>query len=139
MTEYLHENPNIKAKTLFATHYHELNALTDLYSRIKNFRVEVREYNDKVIFLRENHWRTADHSYGIQVAQMAGLPESVTMKRARKSWEILKTKEYRQKNKDNFQISMFESAVTEIQDESLRKILGEVDLNNTTAWCNEHS
>lgn len=131
MTEYLHENPNIKAKTLFATHYHELNALADLYSRIKNFRVEVREYNDKVIFLRKITEGTADHSYGIQVAQMAGLPESVT-KRAKEILRNLEDKEYRQKNKDNFQISMFESAVTEIQDESLRKILGEVDLNNTT-------
>ena len=87
MTEYLHENPNIRAKTLFATHYHELNALADMYDRIKNYRVEVREYKDKVIFLRKINEGTADHSYGIQVAQMAGLPESVT-ERAK---EILKT------------------------------------------------
>lgn len=78
MTEYLHENPNIRAKTLFATHYHELNALANLYPRIKNYRVEVREYGDKVIFLRKINEGTADHSYGIQVAQMAGLPDAVT-------------------------------------------------------------
>ncbi|MFC2093607.1 DNA mismatch repair protein MutS, partial [Bacteroidota bacterium] len=86
VTEYIHENPNIRAKTLFATHYHELNALADMYSRIKNYRVEVREYNDKVIFLRNITEGTADHSYGIQVAQMAGLPDSVT----NRAKEILK-------------------------------------------------
>lgn len=131
MTEYLHENPNIRAKTLFATHYHELNALADLYDRIKNFRVEVREYNDKVIFLRKIAEGTADHSYGIQVAQMAGLPESVT-NRAKEILRSLEDKEYRRKNKDEFQISMFESAVTEFRDEALRKMLDEVDINNIT-------
>ncbi len=131
MTEYLHENPNIRAKTLFATHYHELNALADLYDRIKNFRVEVREFNDKVIFLRKIAEGTADHSYGIQVAQMAGLPESVT-KRAKEILRSLEDKEYRRKNKDEIQISMFESAVTEFRDEALRKMLDEVDINNIT-------
>ena len=131
MTEYLHENPNIRAKTLFATHYHELNALADLYDRIKNFRVEVREFNDKVIFLRKIAEGTADHSYGIQVAQMAGLPESVTI-RAKEILRSLEDKEYRRKNKDEFQISMFESAVTEFRDEALRKMLDEVDINNIT-------
>ncbi|MBK8551710.1 MAG: DNA mismatch repair protein MutS [Ignavibacteria bacterium] len=131
MTEYLHENPNVRAKTLFATHYHELNALADLYIRIKNFRVEVREYNDKVIFLRRITEGTADHSYGIQVAQMAGLPESVT-NRAKEILRSLEDKEYKRKNKDEFQISMFESAVTEFRDEALRKMLDEVDINNIT-------
>jgi len=131
MTEYLHENPNVRAKTLFATHYHELNALADLYPRIKNYRVEVREYNDKVIFLRRITEGTADHSYGIQVAQMAGLPESVTI-RAKEILCSLEDKEYKRKHKDEFQISMFETAVTEFKDEALRKLLGEVDINNIT-------
>ena len=131
MTEYLHENPNVRAKTLFATHYHELNALADLYKRIKNFRVEVREFNDKVIFLRKITEGTADHSYGIQVAQMAGLPVSVT-NRAKEILRSLEDKEYKRKNKDDFQISMFESAVTEFRDEALRKMLEEVDINNIT-------
>ncbi len=131
MTEYLHENPNVKAKTLFATHYHELNALADLYKRIKNFRVEVREFNDKVIFLRKITEGTADHSYGIQVAQMAGLPVSVT-NRAKEILRSLEDKEYKRKNKDDFQISMFESAVTEFRDEALRKLIDEVDINNIT-------
>lgn len=131
MTEYLHENPNVKAKTLFATHYHELNALADLYRRIKNFRVEVREFNDKVIFLRKITEGTADHSYGIQVAQMAGLPVSVT-DRAKEILRSLEDKEYKRKNKDDFQISMFESAVTEFRDEALRRLLEDVDINNIT-------
>lgn len=131
MTEYLHENPNVRAKTLFATHYHELNALADLYKRIKNFRVEVREFNDKVIFLRKITEGTADHSYGIQVAQMAGLPVSVT-NRAKEILRSLEDKEYKRKNKDDFQISMFESAVTEFRDEALRKMIDEVDINNIT-------
>jgi DNA mismatch repair protein MutS len=72
MTEYIHET--IGARTLFATHYHELNALADRFERIRNYKVEVREHDDQVIFLRKVNPGTADHSYGIQVAQMAGLP-----------------------------------------------------------------
>lgn len=127
MTEYLHENPNIRAKTLFATHYHELNSLADKYDRIKNFRVEVREYNDKVIFLRKITEGTADHSYGIQVAQMAGLPDSVTQ-RAKEILHAFEDKEYRKKKSNEFQISLFEIN----EDEKLRKILNEIDLNKIT-------
>jgi DNA mismatch repair protein MutS len=76
MTEYLHEK--IGARTLFATHYHELNALAERFPRIHNYKVEVREHDDQVIFLRKVAPGTADHSYGIQVAQMAGLPDVVT-------------------------------------------------------------
>jgi DNA mismatch repair protein MutS len=76
LTEYLHGR--IGAKTLFATHYHELNELADIFPRIKNYKVDVREYGDKVIFLHKVVPGFADHSYGIQVAQMAGLPEEVT-------------------------------------------------------------
>jgi len=81
LTEYLHER--VGARTLFATHYHELNELADLFPRIKNYKVEVREYGDKVVFLHKVTPGFADHSYGIQVAQMAGLPEEVT-ERAKK-------------------------------------------------------
>ena len=76
LTEYLHER--LGARTLFATHYHELNELSDLYPRIKNYKVDVREYGDKVVFLHKVTPGFADHAYGIQVAQMAGLPEEVT-------------------------------------------------------------
>jgi DNA mismatch repair protein MutS len=76
LTEYLHER--IGARTLFATHYHELNELAGQLPRIKNYKVDVREYGDKVIFLHTVTPGTADHSYGIQVAMMAGLPEELT-------------------------------------------------------------
>lgn len=127
ITEYLHENPNLRAKTLFATHYHELNSLAEMYDRIKNYRVEVREYNDKVIFLRKITEGTADHSYGIQVAQMAGLPDSVTA-RAKEILHTFEKKESARKKSNDFQISLFE--ITE--DDRLKKILEKVDLNNIT-------
>jgi len=124
ITEYLHENPNIRAKTLFATHYHELNSLAENYDRIKNYRVEVREYGDKVIFLRKITEGTADHSYGIQVAQMAGLPESVT-KRAKEILKSFEDKKYRKTHKDDIQISLFE--VT--KDTVLKNKLKDIDIN----------
>jgi DNA mismatch repair protein MutS len=131
MTEYFHENPNVRAKTLFATHYHELNSLADTYKRIKNYRVEVKEYNDKVIFLRKITEGTADHSYGIQVAQMAGLPDSITT-RAKEILKILEDKNYRRKHKDDLQISLFEiDNRTEIENEALT-ILEETDINTLT-------
>lgn len=129
MTEYLHENQNVTAKTLFATHYHELNALADIYDRIKNYRIEVREINDKVIFLRKINPGTADHSYGIQVAQMAGLPKSVT-DRAKEILRTLEDKEYRRQHKDDLQISLFE--VEKELEPEIEKLLKEVDLNNIT-------
>lgn len=127
ITEYLHENPGMRAKTLFATHYHELNALATLYDRIKNYRVEVREYGDKVIFLRTITEGTADHSYGIQVAQMAGLPESVT-ERAKEILHSFEAKEARRKKNDEFQISLFEIN----EDDKIRKELKKADLDNIT-------
>lgn len=134
MTEYLHENPNVKAKTLFATHYHELNALANLYPRIKNYRVEVREYGDKVIFLRKINEGTADHSYGIQVAQMAGLPDAVT-KRAKEILNSLEDKESARKQKDKLQVSLFEVEKKDDLDDTsieLKKMLDEIDVNNIT-------
>lgn len=75
LVEFLHENPHVAAQTLFATHYHELNELADRYNRIVNLRVQVKEHNGKVIFLRKLISGGADHSYGIEVARMAGLPQ----------------------------------------------------------------
>jgi len=125
ITEFLHENPEIRAKTVFATHYHELNSLAENYDRIKNYRVEVREYGDKVIFLRKITEGTADHSYGIQVAQMAGLPETVT-KRAKEILKSFEDKKYRKTHKDDIQISLFE--VT--NDTVMKNKLKEIDINN---------
>jgi len=77
LAEYLHNSPDVAAKTLFATHYHELNELELRYERIKNFNVMVKEFDGKVVFLRKLVRGGADHSYGIQVASMAGLPDAV--------------------------------------------------------------
>jgi len=77
LSEYLHNKAEVAAKTLFATHYHELNELESRYDRIKNFNVQVKEHDGKVIFLRKMVRGGADHSYGIQVANMAGLPVEV--------------------------------------------------------------
>lgn len=80
LVEYLHENPKVAARTLFATHYHELNELASRFERIRNFRIQVQEHDGKVIFLRKLVQGGADHSYGIEVARMAGLPEPVILR-----------------------------------------------------------
>ncbi len=77
IVEHLHERPEVAARTLFATHYHELNALAERLGRVRNARVQVQEHDGKVIFLRTLVPGGADHSYGIEVARMAGLPEAV--------------------------------------------------------------
>lgn len=137
ITEYLHENPSVSAKTLFATHYHELNEMAELFPRIKNYKVEVREYGDKVIFLHKVSAGRADHSYGIQVAQMAGLPQFVT-NRAKEVLENLESKELtpheikKEKLKklsiesDN-QLNMFE-----IKDDQIRGEIKNIEINNLT-------
>ena len=82
LAEYLHNQPSVAAKTLFATHYHELNELQNMYEHIVNYNVSVKEHDGKVIFLRKLVRGGADHSYGIQVADMAGLP-SIVIERAK--------------------------------------------------------
>jgi DNA mismatch repair protein MutS len=77
MAEYIHEHPTAKAKTLFATHYHELNEMEKSFDRIKNYNVSIKELNDKVIFLRKLKRGGSEHSFGIHVAAMAGMPKSV--------------------------------------------------------------
>ena len=88
IAEYIHEHPNAKAKTLFATHYHELNEMEKSYSRIRNYHVSVKETADKVIFLRKLQPGGSEHSFGIHVAQMAGMPKSIVY-RANKILEQL--------------------------------------------------
>lgn len=137
ITEYLHENPKVAAKTLFATHYHELNEMATIFPRIKNYKVEVREYEDKVIFLHKVTSGGADHSYGIQVAQMAGLPLFVT-NRAKEilqnleskeltPYEIKKAKLAKFKNEDEQQISMFE-----FKDDEIRQEISDIAIDNLT-------
>ncbi|MDR0544612.1 MAG: DNA mismatch repair protein MutS [Odoribacteraceae bacterium] len=86
IVEYLHEHPRCRAKTLFATHYHELNEMERSFKKIKNYNVSVREVNQKIVFLRALVEGGSNHSFGIQVGKMAGLPRSVIQR----ATEILK-------------------------------------------------
>jgi DNA mismatch repair protein MutS len=113
IAEYLHEHPS-KAKTLFATHYHELNDMTETFERIKNFNVSVKELKDNVIFLRKLVAGGSEHSFGIHVAKLAGMPSSV-LHRANKmlkqleqshSSEDIKDK-LRQAQEEDVQLSFF--------------------------------
>ena len=137
ITEFLHEHPEIKAKTLFATHYHELNEMAEIFPRIRNYKVEVREYGDKVIFLHKVNPGQADHSYGIQVAQMAGLPQFV-INRAKEVLQNLESKELtpyeerkeklsKMKSEMENQISLFE-----VQDDKLRGEINEIEIDKLT-------
>lgn len=135
--EYLHENPDLSAKTLFATHYHELNEMAELFPRIKNYKVEVREYDDKVIFLHRVNPGKADHSYGIQVAMMAGLPLFVT-NRAKEilnnleskeltPYEIKKERLKKIKTETDTQINLFE-----VVDDKFRNEIKNMEIDSLT-------
>jgi DNA mismatch repair protein MutS len=90
IVEYIHEHPKAKARTLFATHYHELNEMEKTFSRIKNYNVSVKEIDNKVIFLRKLERGGSEHSFGIHVAKMAGMPKSI-VKRANDILKRLET------------------------------------------------
>ena len=93
VAEYLHDNPHVAAKTLFATHYHELTDLALTREKVKNCNIAVKEWNDQIIFLRRIVKGGASHSYGIQVARLAGLPEAV-IERAREVLRNLESGEF---------------------------------------------
>ena len=114
ITEYLHEHPS-KAKTLFATHYHELNEMTTTFKRIKNYNVSVKELKDTIIFLRKLVAGGSNHSFGIHVAKLAGMPNQV-IHRASKILKQLEKKQTSEEVKDtlrnvqddNMQLSFFQ-------------------------------
>jgi len=138
ITEYIHENPKSRAKTLFATHYHELNEMEALFKRIKNFNVSVKEIKDKVIFLRKLKPGGSEHSFGIHVAQMAGMPHQVLtrarqiMERLEKSHsgDMLDGKKPKSKVSDDMQLSFFkldDPVLEQIRDE-----ITHIDINSLT-------
>ena len=138
LTEYLHER--VGARTLFATHYHELNELADLFPRIRNFKVDVREYGDKVVFLHKVSPGFADHSYGIQVAQMAGLPDEIT-ERAKILLHNLEgsglslhdgEKEGERKRRGRSPAANVQMTLFEMKDDELRQKLQALDVNTLT-------
>ena len=100
IVEYLHEHPKARARTLFATHYHELNEMEKSFSRIKNYNVSVREADGRVIFMRKLVRGGSEHSFGIHVAQIAGMPKSI-VKRANEILKQLESKEDRGERNTN--------------------------------------
>ncbi|WP_425636720.1 DNA mismatch repair protein MutS [Algoriphagus yeomjeoni] len=115
IVEYLHNHPTFRAKTLFATHYHELNQLASDFPKIKNFNVSVKEVGNKVIFMRKLKAGGSEHSFGIHVAQMAGMPNPIVLRAAEIMSHLEKDKAVAEQKKNiksipknNFQLSMFE-------------------------------
>ena len=139
IVEYIHEHPTCKAKTLFATHYHELNEMEKSFPRIKNYNVSVKEVDKKVIFLRKLVRGGSEHSFGIHVAKMAGMPQSIV----KRSEQILKQLETDNRqsgiskpigeiadNREGFQLSFFK-----LDDPVLEQIRDEIknlDVNKLT-------
>ncbi|SMD35849.1 DNA mismatch repair protein MutS [Reichenbachiella faecimaris] len=133
IVEHLHNHPKYHAKTMFATHYHELNQIAEDFPRVKNFNVSVKELDNRVIFMRKLKEGGSQHSFGIHVAQMAGMPNEVVIR----SNEILqhlekdKIKEQHDEKiesmpKNNFQLSMFES---DPHFEEVLGLLNKLDVN----------
>lgn len=141
IVEYLHEQPRASARTLFATHYHELNEMAKIFKRIKNFNVSVKELDGRIIFLRKLEKGGSEHSFGIHVADIAGMPKSI-VKRANVVLKELETDnaqvgsvgkptaEKLEKSREGVQLSFFQlddPVLSQIRDE----IIG-LDINNLT-------
>ncbi|WP_372775580.1 DNA mismatch repair protein MutS [Mangrovibacterium sp.] len=139
IVEYIHEHPQAKAKTLFATHYHELNEMEKSFGRVKNYNVSVKEVGNKVIFLRKLVRGGSNHSFGIHVARMAGMPPSV-VKRAdeillqlegdNRKDNLAKPLDGMAEKREGFQLSFFQ-----MDDPVLKSIRDEIrtlDINNLT-------
>lgn len=141
IAEYLHEHPKCKAKTLFATHYHELNEMTKSFERIKNFNVAVREIGSKILFLRKLEEGGSEHSFGIHVAKLAGMPGQVLqraelilkqLEAAHIKGEVSNGKSKIKQNKelDNLQLSFFQLDDPVLL--SIREQLEAIDINALT-------
>ena len=139
IVEYIHENPNARAKTLFATHYHELNEMEKSFKRIKNYNISVKEIDNKVIFLRKLIRGGSNHSFGIHVAKMAGMPPSITqraesilseMEQHNRKEGIGKPLDKIVENREGFQLSFFQlddPILSQVRDEIIN-----LDVNNLT-------
>lgn len=139
MVEFIHEHPSYRAKTLFATHYHELNEMEKSFTRVRNYNISIREMDNKVIFLRKLVKGGSEHSFGIHVARMAGMPRSV-VKRAEEILKELETGSGREgiakpvgeiaATREGMQLSFFQ-----LEDPVLKQIRDEIlnlDINNLT-------
>jgi len=141
--EYIHNNPKISAKTLFATHYHELTDLENILPKVKNYNIVVKEWNDKIIFLRKIERGSADQSYGIQVARLAGVPEKV-IKRAKQILHNLEEHEISpqglsskaKKQLSNYhtnQMDIFDAIIEKSEEKNeILETIKELDINSLT-------
>jgi DNA mismatch repair protein MutS len=139
IVEYIHENSRTRAKTLFATHYHELNEMEKSFKRVKNYNVSVKEVDNKVIFLRKLVPGGSAHSFGIHVARMAGMPKSIVGRandilkelEAAHRRELLNepVKELAQ-NREGFQMSFFQLDDPVLQ--QIRDEIANLDVDNLT-------
>jgi DNA mismatch repair protein MutS len=134
IAEFLHNHPNFKPKTLFATHYHELNELAKDFSRIKNFNVSVKEVGNKVVFLRKLKEGGSEHSFGIHVASMAGMPQKIVL-RANEIMNVLETDPLKAKSRKaigNMPKNEYKVAIVDTQAPNLALIkekLEKLDIN----------
>ncbi|MEN9523024.1 MAG: mismatch repair protein MutS, partial [Bacteroidota bacterium] len=137
IAEYLHNHPLHKPKTLFATHYHELTELAEVYTKIKNFNVSVHEHEGKIIFLRKLKQGGSQHSFGIQVAKMAGMPANL-IQRANEMMHKLEEKSLREQNRQQLrsapaqqmQLNIFDPMSDEMKD--IIQQLKLLDINKTS-------
>ena len=133
IVEYLHQHSEFRPKTLFATHYHELNQLAEDLVRVKNFNVSVKETGDKIIFMRKLKEGGSEHSFGIHVAQLAGMPNKIVL-RANEILHFLekdRRKNTQAKNladlpKENFQMNLFEA---DPKMKEVKELLSKIDIN----------
>jgi DNA mismatch repair protein MutS len=130
IVEYIHEHPKAKAKTLFATHYHELNEMEKSFGRVKNYNVTIKEVGNQVIFLRKLVRGGSNHSFGIHVARMAGMPPSVVnraneilgqLETANRKDSLAKPLEGMAEQREGFQLSFFQ-----LDDPVLKQIRDEI-------------
>jgi DNA mismatch repair protein MutS len=136
IVEYLQNHPKYRVKTLFATHYHELNQLAEDYTGIKNYNVSVKEIGNKILFLRKLEEGGSEHSFGIHVAQMAGMPNEIVIRSNEilKHLEKEKLKEETKKSldsvpKQNYQLSLFEA---DPKFEEIKELLDDIDINTVS-------
>lgn len=139
MVEYLHGHPKFRPKTIFATHYHELNAMESSFERVKNYNISIRELNERVIFLRKLARGGSEHSFGIHVARMAGMPKSLVgranevlaeLENAQDDHKLSRPVAGLAEKREGLQLSFFQ-----LDDPVLKQIRDEIkhlDINNLT-------
>jgi DNA mismatch repair protein MutS len=142
IAEFLHEHPTARAKTLFATHYHELNEMAERFPRIRNFNVSVKEIGNKVLFMRKLVPGGSEHSFGIHVARMAGMPRKVVdragevliqLEKSHSAGELMnspKKQKAAKQQEENFQLSFFQLDDPVL--EQIREEILQTDINQLT-------